>query len=98
MTQVSGDADKQRRDASGGTAAPPAQLESQVIQSELKASDLDMARVVEDLVMVMIDKGLLMMTDLPRAAQEKLRARDDLRSRLGDLGGIVGDSEDLLLP
>jgi hypothetical protein len=39
-----------------------------------------------------------MLTDLPKAAQQKLADRYDLRSRLADLGGIVAEQEDLPLP
>ena len=77
---------------------PSAELESQVIQSELQASDLEMVRVLEDLIFTLIDRGVIMMTDLPKAAQEKIHARTDLRDRLNDLGAIVGESEEILLP
>jgi len=39
-----------------------------------------------------------MMTDLPKAAQDKIASRDTMRSKLSDLRGIVGDSDDLMLP
>ena len=73
-------------------------LVSRGIQSELKASDLEMVRVIEDLVFVLIDKGVIMMTDLPREAQEKIHARSDLRVRLTALDAIVAEHEDIPLP
>ncbi|WP_349573232.1 tryptophan synthase subunit beta [Azotobacter salinestris] len=57
---------------------------------QLRQSDLEMVRVLEDLIYALIDKGVLRITDLPAAAQAKLagrsRARDALqgRSRLLD--------------
>ncbi len=57
-----------------------------------------MVRVLEDLITVLIDKRIIMLTDLPNAAQQKLAHRYDLRSRLADLGGIIAEQEDIPLP
>lgn len=58
----------------------------------LAQSDLSLARVLEDLVEVLIDKQLIRFTDLPDAAQQKLLTRRSLRAnRLGaDFIGEVG--------
>ncbi|WP_282606542.1 hypothetical protein [Pelagibius sp. Alg239-R121] len=69
-----------------------------VVKDDLAASDIDMIRVLEDLIAVLIDKRVIVMTDLPSAAQKKLSRRYGLRSKLTDLGSIVGDSEELMLP
>ena len=45
-----------------------------------------------------IDKGVIMMTDLPKAAQDKIASRGALRSKLKDLGGIVAETEEIMLP
>jgi len=71
---------------------------SREIQSELEASDLELVRVIEDLIGVLIEKQVIMMTDLPKAAQTKLSKRFRLRSKLQDLGNIVGDPEEVMLP
>ncbi len=68
------------------------------IHQELAQSDLEMIRVLEDLITTLIDKRVLMMTDLPKAAQSKLAKRYSLRSKLTDLGGILGENEEILLP
>lgn len=68
------------------------------VEEALIASDVDMVRVLEDLIAVLIDKRIIVLTDLPKAAQEKLAHRYRLRSTLTDLQGIVGDVEDILLP
>lgn len=68
------------------------------IQAELEASDLEFIRVIEDVITVLIDKRIFMLTDLPPAAQEKLARRYNLRSKLSDLGGIISEHEDIMLP
>ena len=68
------------------------------LQNALVVSDLALVRVLEDLITVLIDKRIIMLTDLPKAAQQKLASRYDLRSRLADLGGIVAEHEDIPLP
>ena len=68
------------------------------LESALVASDLELVRVLEDLIAVLIDKRIIMLTDLPQAAQTKLSRRYEMRSRLNDLGGIVADQEEIMLP
>lgn len=68
------------------------------IRAELEASDLEFIRVIEDVITVLIDKRVFMLTDLPAAAQQKLARRYNLRSKLTDLGGIVAEHEDIMLP
>ncbi len=72
--------------------------DSASLQSVLTASDLELVRVLEDLIAVLIDKRIIMLTDLPEAAQRKLARRYELRSQLNDLGGIVGEQEEIMLP
>ncbi len=72
--------------------------DSAALQSVLIASDLELVRVLEDLIAVLIDKRIIMLTDLPQAAQRKLAHRYELRSRLNDLGGIVAEQEEIMLP
>ena len=68
------------------------------LQNVLLASDLELVRVLEDLIAVLIDKRIIMLTDLPQAAQRKLARRYELRSRFNDLGGIVAEQEEIMLP
>ena len=68
------------------------------VRAELEASDLEFIRVIEDVITVLIDKRIFMLTDLPAAAQQKLARRYNLRSKLTDLGSIVADHEDIMLP
>ena len=72
--------------------------ESTQLESALLSSDLELVRVLEDLIAVLIDKRIIMLTDLPQEAQQKLARRYDLRSRLSDLGTIIAEQEEILLP
>ena len=49
---------------------------------ELSATDVAMARVVEDLLDVLDAKGVITAKDLPQAAQDKIETRKTLRSKL----------------
>lgn len=68
------------------------------IRAALEASDLEFIRVIEDVITVLIDKRIFMLTDLPPAAQQKLARRYNLRSKLTDLGGIISEQEEIMLP
>ncbi|PAV46664.1 tryptophan synthase subunit beta [Pseudomonas sp. HAR-UPW-AIA-41] len=66
-------------------------VESSLLQ--LKQSDLDMIRVVDDLVHLLIIKGVIRITDLPPAAQAKLLTRSQARESLGGLNRLINDEE-----
>ncbi len=68
------------------------------IRAELEATDRELIRVIEDVITVLIDKRVFMLTELPAAAQEKLARRYNLRSKLSDLGSIISDHEEFMLP
>jgi hypothetical protein len=69
--------------------------QAQQFLERLLASDVEMARVTEDLVETLIEKNLLMLTDLPEAARNKLMERRSLRDRMGSLVGLV-EEDDIL--
>lgn len=52
------------------------------LEASLKATDADMPRIVEDLIDTLITKGIIVESDLPQAAQDKLANRKDKRSKL----------------
>ena len=62
-------------------------------KKNLQQSDLDMIRVLDDLVQVLMDKGVLRITDLPPAAQSKLLSRTQARVALGGLNRLIDDDE-----
>ncbi|TBU97398.1 tryptophan synthase subunit beta [Stutzerimonas kirkiae] len=63
----------------------------------LRQSDLDMIRVLEDLIQVLIGKGVISITDLPEAAQAKLNSRFETRANLSELGNLIAEDEDVRL-
>ncbi len=67
------------------------QVESSLLQ--LKQSDLDMIRVLDDLLQVLFNKGVLRITDLPAAAQAKLLGRVQSRSALAGRAPLINEDE-----
>ena len=61
----------------------------------LRASDLEVVRVLEDLIDVLISKGVVRFTDLPEAAQSKLLQRKSMRRNSGQLT-LIGDDDGLI--
>lgn len=59
--------------------------------SSLEDTDRDLVRVLEDLVDVLIAKGLIRFTDLPGQAQQKILRRQQLRVEIGDSLNLIGD-------
>lgn len=59
----------------------------------LLQSDLRLVRVLEDLINLLIDREVILFTDLPPAAQEKLMERRSLRHSLGGLDLLGGDAD-----
>jgi hypothetical protein len=58
------------------------QTDKDSILQALAATDQELARVTEDLIGVLVKKGVILFTDLPAAVQAKLLDREALRSRL----------------
>ena len=67
--------------------------DGQQIQEWLRA-DLSLARVTEDLIDLLIEKGLISFTELPEAAQSKLINRRGLRNELSYVVSLFGAGED----
>lgn len=62
--------------------------------SSMLHSDLEMIRVYEDLIDILISKRIVVLTDFPTAAQEKLVKRKRLRSSLSSLTDVLSPEED----
>lgn len=69
------------------------QIGAPPITSKFRESDLEMIRVVEDLIDVLIGKGVLRLTDLPDTVQRKLHERRQLRGSLRSLSLLDNDDE-----
>jgi hypothetical protein len=64
----------------------------------LSESDTAIARVLEDLIDILITRGVIQFTDLPEAAQGKLLSRRQTRAMLKDsLQLLPGEGEGGLL-
>lgn len=61
-------------------------------QLSLEQSDQSMARVMEDVINLLIERGVIRFTDLPDAAQAKLLNRRQLRDQFQSV--YVLDEED----
>jgi hypothetical protein len=72
------------------------ELEMRQARNRLAVSDLELVRVFEDVVEIMIDKGLILITDLPEAAQEKLMERQQLREKLVFLHQLPDGESDVV--
>lgn len=57
------------------------QGEKSVEQLALEQTDQTMARVLEDVVNLLVEQGVIRFTDLPEAAQNKLLTRRELRGK-----------------
>ncbi|RON04014.1 tryptophan synthase subunit beta [Pseudomonas brassicacearum] len=64
---------------------------------QLKQSDLEMIRVLDDLIQVLTSKGVIRVTDLPAAAQAKLIDRSQAREALGGLSQLIDEDESGLI-
>lgn len=67
---------------------PPEQL--------FQEMDVDLIRVLEDLVDTLIKKNILIITDLPEQARKKLMARKGLRSQLKNSVNLLDDGGGLI--
>jgi hypothetical protein len=59
----------------------------------LALTDTDLARVTEDLIDVLIDRGVIQFTDLPVAAQNKLLQRRQTRATLSRRLNLLGSDD-----
>ena len=52
------------------------------MRTYLATSDSDLLRILEDLINVLIDNNVMLLTDFPSAAQSKLMRRQAVRTKL----------------
>lgn len=65
-------------------------LSSELVANPMALTDADLARVTEDLIDVLIDRGVIQFTDLPVAAQNKLLQRRQTRATLSRRLSLLG--------
>jgi len=61
----------------------------------LTQTDIALIRVIEDLIDVLIDKNILMFTDLPLEAREKILVRKSTRESLSGPDGLIESEPDI---
>lgn len=64
-----------------------------LIKTVLDKLDIDMVRVIEDLVDILIDKDVLRFTDLPKPVQNKLLFKKSIRNALKEENSILSNDE-----
>lgn len=72
------------------------QGDTQGSMAYLAKSDVELLRVIEDLVYLLVDKGVIMFTDLPAAVQNKLKNRERARESLRRGETLVVHQDDIL--
>ncbi len=72
------------------------ELGPETLRMQLVESDQGMARLVEDLIDILIAKHVIQFTDLPPAAGAKYLQRQGKRERLGALNNLLTDEKDIL--
>lgn len=65
-----------------------------VLVDEWAKSDLALARVLEDLIHVLMEKKVILFTDFPEGAQQKLRERQGLRNQVTYVEQLFGGGDD----
>lgn len=71
-------------------------LEKSLEKSEpFRQSDMQLVRVLEDLINLLIDRSIIRFTDLPMTAQKRLNDRDSMRKKT-NLTGLMDDSKDII--
>lgn len=63
--------------------------------SAFRESDIQLVRVLEDLITVLIDKDVIRFTDLPAPAQQRLNKRETMR-KTTSLSELMQDSDDFM--
>lgn len=63
-------------------------------EQELAASDMELIRVLEDIVELLIKKQVFVFTELPIFAQSKLSKRQKIRTDMVSLTSLISNNED----
>lgn len=70
--------------------------EKEALFQALQTSDADLARVTEDLISLLVSKGLILFTELPEAVQTKLLKREQIRGQLGQHSVSILSDDDVI--
>ena len=67
-------------------------------QRELMESDLGLIRVIEDLINVLVERGVIMFNDFPEPVQRKLLSRSGLRKEFSYVDDLFNADDNQFLP
>lgn len=71
-------------------------LERSLIEADtFRESDIHLARVLEDLIALLVERNTIRFTDLPPAAQKRLNDRQSMRQK-SQLSGLLDESAGIL--
>ncbi|MDJ0738393.1 MAG: hypothetical protein QNJ91_01670 [Gammaproteobacteria bacterium] len=73
--------------------AEPVTTDDPGVQAFLRRLDVDLVRVLEDVIDLLIARGVFRFTDLPESAREKLLFRKTLRSQWQSVPDPLGSEE-----
>jgi hypothetical protein len=59
-----------------------------------RESDIHLARVLEDLISLLVERNIIRFTDLPEQAQKRLNQRQSMRHK-SQLSGILDENSEL---
>lgn len=65
-------------------------------KADLARMDVEFIRVLEDLIDVLVTKGVINLTDLPPEALEKLSQRRRVRRRMRDVLDLIEGEDDVI--
>ena len=82
--------------ADPGPGSSPASIDDPEVQEFLRSLDIDLVRVLEDVVDLLVARGVFRFTDLPNSAQQKLLFRKNLRSQWQAVPDPLGSDDRLL--
>lgn len=72
-----------------------ADSEGNFLAQAIALTDESIIRIIEDLIDLLVKKNIILFTELPDQAQEKLRARKEVREMISPASLMV-DDEDIL--
>lgn len=68
----------------------------EIIQQVLARLDLDMVRVIEDVIDILIEKNVMLFTDLPNPVQNKILFKKQVRNLKENNNSILDESHEEL--
>ena len=86
----------ERLSAEAIEGAVPASVGDPEVQAFLRDLDVDLVRVLEDVIDLLVSRGIFRFTDLPESAQQKLVFRKNLRSQWQSVPDPLGSGDDLI--